>query len=109
MAAAATFSCAFNVAACGNGHAHTWGEWTETSAPTCTEAGVETRVCADDAEHTEARAVEALGHSYTNGVCIRCGANGGENHTHAYASVLTAPTCSEEGYTTYTSFAANFT
>ena len=70
---------------------HNYGEWTvaEPAIPaTCTTAGktaVETRVCANDASHVETRGgeeVAALGHSYE--------------------AVVTAPTCKEQGYTTYT-------
>jgi len=43
---------------------HAWGEWTVTTPATCTEAGVETRICANDASHTETRAIEALGHAW---------------------------------------------
>lgn len=41
---------------------HAWGEWTETKAPTCTEAGEETRTCSK-CDATETRTVEALGHN----------------------------------------------
>ena len=44
-----------------SGHEHTWGEWTQTTAPTCTEAGEETRTCSECGE-VETRLVEALGH-----------------------------------------------
>ncbi|MBQ6663115.1 MAG: cell wall-binding repeat-containing protein, partial [Firmicutes bacterium] len=43
---------------------HAYGEWTQTKAPTCTEAGEEQRVCANDATHIETRAIEATGHAY---------------------------------------------
>ena len=61
---------------------HDFGDWTVTKAATCTEKGKETRVCSRDASHTETREISALGHNY--------------------ASVVTAPTCTEQGYTTYT-------
>ena len=38
-------------------HVHEWGEWTVTTAPTCTAEGEETRVCELDASHTETRSV----------------------------------------------------
>ena len=41
---------------------HDWGDWEVATAPTCTEKGVETRVCANDSTHTETRDVEAKGH-----------------------------------------------
>ncbi|MBQ1521607.1 MAG: hypothetical protein IIZ74_02495, partial [Erysipelotrichaceae bacterium] len=40
---------------------HTWGEWKETKAPTCTEAGAEERECSVCGEK-ETRTVDALGH-----------------------------------------------
>ncbi len=45
---------------------HRWGEWQLTKAPTATETGVETRVCQNDAAHTETRAVAALGPADTD-------------------------------------------
>ena len=42
---------------------HSYGEWTVATAPTCTESGVETRVCAACGE-TENRETASLGHSY---------------------------------------------
>lgn len=39
-------------------------EWTISKEPTCTEKGVETRVCANDVNHVEARDVEAIGHNH---------------------------------------------
>ena len=44
-------------------NAHTWGAWTQTTAPTCTAAGVETRTCELDGSHVETRGVAALGHN----------------------------------------------
>ena len=58
---------------------HDWGDWTVTTQPTCTEAGVETRVCSHDPNHTETRPVDALGHDY------------------GAWSVTTPPTCTEAG------------
>ena len=42
-------------------HEHKWGEWTTVKAATMFEDGEEQRVCADDAEHTETRAITAIG------------------------------------------------
>ena len=42
-------------------HEHQFGEWTVTTAPTCTEEGVETRTC--ECGETETRTVAALGHT----------------------------------------------
>lgn len=41
-------------------HVHEFGEWTEVTAPTCTEKGSEHRLCACGEEET--REVDALGH-----------------------------------------------
>ena len=41
---------------------HDWGPWTVTKAATCTEEGEETRVCANDPNHTETRQVEKIPH-----------------------------------------------
>jgi hypothetical protein len=50
-------------------HVHEWGDWTVTTPATCTEAGVETRVCALDATHKETRpGAAALGHDYSDWV-----------------------------------------
>ena len=61
-------------------HTHAFGDWKVTTAPTCTEAGVETRTC--PCGESETREVAALGHEYT--------------------AVVTDRTCTEQGYTTYT-------
>ena len=42
---------------------HTFGEWTETLAPTCTAKGSEHRVC-EVCDHYETREVNANGHSF---------------------------------------------
>ena len=41
-----------------DGNAHVWGEWTLTTAPTCSAEGEETRVCALNGEHKQTRPVE---------------------------------------------------
>ncbi len=55
---------------------------TETKAATCTENGIITYICQNDATHQYTETIPATGHSYK--------------------AVLTAPTCTAEGYTTYT-------
>ena len=59
---------------------HSYGEWTQTSSPTCTTDGEEVRTCACGA--SEKRTVPSTGHKYS--------------------AVITPPTQTEEGYTTYT-------
>ncbi len=46
--------------------AHAWGEWTVTTAPTCTALGVETRVCTRDANHAETRDLAKESHVLTH-------------------------------------------
>ena len=55
---------------CPNGHSFL--EWEQTYAPTCTEAGQEYRVCSECGE-IEFREAAPLGHDFKNGVCTRCG------------------------------------
>lgn len=52
--------------------------------------------------NTEARIYHAEEHTHTyeNGTCTVCGEN--EPHTHTYTPTVTPPTCTEQGYTTYT-------
>ncbi len=52
---------------------HSYGNWTQTKAPTCTAKGTETRTCTR-CNAVQTRDVNALGHSYKNGKCTRCGA-----------------------------------
>jgi len=62
-------------------HTHTYGNWYETQAPTCTAKGQQRRDCTG-CEMYETREVAAIGHDYK--------------------AVVTAATCTEQGYTTHT-------
>ncbi len=62
---------------------HVYGEWVTTEAATCTEVGKERCEC-DRCDHFETREIAPTGHSYK--------------------AVVTAPTCTEQGYTTYTCY-----
>ena len=64
-----------------NGHSFLDG-WVEHKAPTCTEAGVKRRYCAN-CDYYEADSIPATGHDYTS-------------------TVTKEATCSEEGVRTYT-------
>ena len=80
-------------------HVHSFGNPVVT-APSCTEQGFTTRTCKCGETMTDTY-VDALGHDYNkNGVCSRCGER--EAHTHDFVETVTAPTCTEQGYTTYT-------
>ncbi len=71
------------------------------TAPTCTEAGYTTHTCnCGDTYITDE--VAAIGHSYADGKCSNCGEEDPAYHVHSYDAVVTAPTCSATGYTTYT-------
>ena len=79
------------------------------TAPTCTEQGYTTYNCADCGLSTKADYVDALGH--TAGaeatcteaqICTVCGTELAAALGHSHEAVVTAPTCTEAGYTTYT-------
>ena len=53
-------------------HEHTFGEWVVTTAPTCTQDGLETRTCSACGE-VETRVIPAAGHDYKAGKCTVCG------------------------------------
>lgn len=64
---------------------HSWGQWVTTQAPTEEAAGEARRTCAA-CQETEVRILPQLD----------------PNHTHSYRAAVTAPTCEQAGYTTYT-------
>lgn len=68
-------------------HEHSFGEWAVVEEATCTENGTRERACACGEKETEA--IEAAGHNYT--------------------SVVTIPTCTADGFTTYTCSSCNDT
>ena len=72
---------------------HAWGEWTQTKAPSCTEAGEEQRVCANDSSHVETRTVAALGHDIIH--------HAGQEATCTEAGWEAYDTCSRCDYSTY--------
>jgi DNA-directed RNA polymerase subunit RPC12/RpoP len=60
---------------------HDWGEWAVTTVAACEAEGEEACICAHDVSHTQTRTVASLGHDYE--------------------SAVTAPACTEWGYTAY--------
>ena len=110
----------------GSTHAHQWGNWRQTRAPTCTTAGEETRTCTLDATHVEIQAIpiDPNAHNYGNWAettapsCTTSGEESGtcaydNSHTttraiaalgHDYQSwaQTTAPTCTTDGEETGT-------
>lgn len=80
-------------------HTHEWGEWIETTAPTCTSRGIQTRVCA--CGESETQYVEIVGHEPADGwstdgtnhwkTCLRTGCDGRfDEAAHVYDA---ADTC----------------
>ncbi len=78
---------------------------------TCTKTGLtegkHCSVCNEIIVEQEVTPIAA--HNYKNGVCPDCGAEEPDyeppvrpSHSHSYATAVTAPTCTEKGYTTYT-------
>lgn len=64
---------------------HVWDEWVTTLEPTTESTGEAMRQCAVCLE-VETRTLPKVD----------------PNHTHSYSAVVTAPTCTQAGYTTYT-------
>ena len=99
---------------------HDLGQWAETKAATCTEAGEERRNCSR-CDVVETREIEALGHDFgqwTQTKAPTCTETGEERRNcsrcdvvetrvieaagHQYVQKVIAPTCTTEGYTQYT-------
>ena len=90
---------------------HTAAPLTDAKNATCTENGStgERRCKTCDAILQVSQVIEAAGHDYENGKCTVCDAKDPSYrpyippvHTHSYTKAVTAPTCTEKGYTTYT-------
>ena len=67
--------------------------------PTCEADGYITYTCEGCGDSYTEAGKESSGHAWDEvGTCLVCGA---QNHEHVYDEVVTAPTCTEAGYTTY--------
>ncbi len=93
---------------------HTWSDWTIITAATCTEDGVQTKSCLV-CERTETQNISAPGHTPAKAglctddiLCTVCGeiVTPGKDH-EGFVKVVTDPTCTEGGFTTYTCRAAH--
>ena len=105
----------------GESHHHSFGEWLTTKNPTCTEKGMKVRYC--DCGEKLIGSIDATGHNekvilgkeatctedgYTEEKsCLECGEMLSESSVvpmleHNYVSVVISPTCTKQGYTTYT-------
>ena len=86
---------------------HTHEYTTTTQAATCAADGLKTDTCQCGHVHTEV--IPATGeHEWVDATCTApktcsaCGATEGEALDHSYVPVVTDPTCTTGGYTTYT-------
>ena len=52
-------------------HVHAFGQWTVVTEATCTENGLQERVCECGEKETEV--IEAKGHTFVGGICEICG------------------------------------
>ena len=106
---------------------HNFGQWETTTPPTEEENGVETRKC-ENCDATETNIIPALGHKCelhpvdiipeVKPTCTQPGLTAGQKCSgcgtilvpqetvpatgHTYSKKVTAPTCTVDGYTTYT-------
>ncbi|MBQ6889771.1 MAG: hypothetical protein IJN53_01950, partial [Oscillospiraceae bacterium] len=96
---------------CGNSYVDTYVAATSHSYtseevyPNCTTDGYIIYTCGNCGNSYTEAGMASQGHFYENGTCTYCGAkdpNYGPPHTHSYSSKVTAPTCTAQGYTTYT-------
>ena len=103
---------------------HDWNDWVTVTEETCTEDGLEKRTCKNaGCTESETQPIKAPGHTdqtltavaptctktgLTEGIkCSVCGETLQAQEevpalTHDYKAVVTEPTCTEDGYTTYT-------
>ena len=79
------------------------------TAPTCTEDGYTTYTCIVCGDSYDAEVVKAPGHvsdtvadCVNDEICIVCGEVLTDAFGHIFEEKVTAPTCTEDGYTTYT-------
>ncbi|MBQ9762506.1 MAG: hypothetical protein IJV82_05450, partial [Oscillospiraceae bacterium] len=86
------------------GHTYT----AKVTAPGCTTDGYTTYTCTTCGDSYKDSYVSASGHSWTEATCntamtcATCGAVSGNSLGHSYKSLVTAPGCTTDGYTTYT-------
>ncbi|MBR6553207.1 MAG: hypothetical protein IKT91_01245 [Clostridia bacterium] len=108
--------CDYEVEECVPAHGHDYEA--VVTAPTCTEDGYTTYTCTVCGDSYVDDIVAALGHEWSDWIvivqptdtqcgvkirrCYSCGCEERATFGHDYEAVVTAPTCTEEGYTTYT-------
>ena len=78
------------------------------TAPNCTAQGYTTYTCSVCGNTYNGDYVDALGHDWKAATCTdpktcaRCDITEGQPNGHNHKTVVTAPTCTEKGYTTHT-------
>ena len=96
-----TFACAcgesYTEAIPATGHHYS----AAVKAPSCTSGGYTVYACACGDSYVD-DFTPAAGHSYSQGKCTVCGAADPNWHECSYTAAVTAPTCTAQGYTTYT-------
>ena len=101
-------------------NAHSWGEWSDSKAATCTAAGEKVRICAYNSAHKDTQSISAKGHDYeeeftvdTPATCTTAGSQSRHckncddkievtvipmlDHDWGEWVTVTAPTCTEGG------------
>jgi len=77
-----------------NPDAHSWGDWTQTIAPTCSAAGEDTRTCKHNAEHKETRSVDIVADAhkweteYTTDIEPKCETPGSKSYHCEYCDTI---------------------
>jgi uncharacterized protein YgiM (DUF1202 family) len=80
----------------------------EVTDPTCTSGGYTTYTCSVCGDSYITNQIDAIGHDWNAATCTSpktckvCGAIDGSVLEHDYSAKTTAPTCTDDGYTTYT-------
>ena len=91
---------------CGNRCDHSYES--KVTTPSCTAQGYTTYTCTVCGNAYNSDYVKELGHSWVEATCTApktcgtCGATEGDPNGHSHTAKVTAPTCTEKGYTTYT-------
>ena len=91
-----------------NALGHNYGDWTVTLNPTCSASGATRRDCSRCDAYETASLPATGNHTWKDATCTApktctvCGATSGSALGHNYNSVVTAPTCTAQGYTTHT-------
>ena len=80
-------------------HTHSFGEWSVTKNPTCTEDGTKARYC--DCGEKQNDTVPSIGHNFVDGICSECGIEKENTCKHSNLQILAKveATCSENGLT----------